>query len=363
MRIVLFSFLIATSLSLCAQNKKSVASKGNIEFLYQSFDFGNISEFGGSVRHEFKFINKGIAPVRIIDVKTSCGCTSTNWTVNEVNPGDTGSVFAVFEPEGRQGAFEKNISVMSNGSTELIDITIRGAVYATKLNQNDMYKYRYGSLAVPTNLIELNQVKYNGYDSLELAFFNMGNKRVYFYKIESPPNIQVVKTYDNVLPNSEYKLKVRYFPKKPIEFGPIRQEVKVYTNDDTLPIKIFTITANIIEDFGSLDKKALKEAPKFFVKNNTIDFGNINLFSSPSGVFEIKNKGKKDLEIRRVIKNCACLAPELSSRVIKRGQTATLKVAWNTVNMAGPDTKTIKLITNDPTQQEIILLLKANVVE
>jgi SNF2 family DNA or RNA helicase len=43
MRIVLFSFLIATSIGLFAQNKKSVATKGNIEFLYQSFDFGNIS--------------------------------------------------------------------------------------------------------------------------------------------------------------------------------------------------------------------------------------------------------------------------------------------------------------------------------
>ncbi len=363
MRILIFSFFLSICFNLSAQPKKGAAPKGKVTFLYDKFDFGNISELGGSVRHEFKFINTGTAPVKINEVKTSCGCTSTNWTISEVAVGDTGSVFAVFEPEGRQGPFEKTLSILSTGSPELVDITIRGVVYASKLKQNEQYKYMYGSLAVPANLIELNQVKYNGYDSLELAFFNMGNKRIYFYKIESPPNIQVIKSYDNVLPNSEYKLKVRYFPKKPIEFGPVRQEIKVYTNDDTMPVKIFTITANIIEDFSNLDKKALKEAPKVFIKNNTLDFGNIELFASPSGVFEIKNKGKQDLVIRRVIKNCTCLAPDLSTKVIKKGETAFLKVSWNYVNMAGPDTKTIKLITNDPTQPEIILTLKANVIE
>ncbi len=363
MRKILFCLFITASFNLTAQNKKDVGAKGSIEFLYTSFDFGNINELGGSVKHEFKFINMGNAPVKIVDVKTSCGCTSTNWTLGQVNPGDTGSVFAVFEPEGKQGPFEKSISIYSSGTPDLIDIKVRGVVHATKLKQSDRFIYRYGSLAVPNNLIELNQVSYNGYDSLELDFFNLSNKRIYFYKIESPPNIQVIKTYDNVLPNSEYTLKVKYFPKKPIEFGPIRQEIKIHTNDDTLPVKVFTITANIIEDFGSLDKKALKEAPKFYVKNNTIDFGNIAIFSSPSGVFEIINKGKKDLEIRRVIKGCPCLSPDLSKRVIKKGETATLKITWNNANMAGPDTKTVKLITNDPTQPELILILKANIVE
>ncbi len=363
-RIFSLVFLTLIGSSITAQNKNAANdNKGKIEFLYRFWDFGNINEMGGSVRHEFKFVNTGKAPVKISDIKTTCGCTSTNYTVNEVNPGDTGSVFAVFEPEGKQGPFEKTISILSNGDPSLVDLTIRGVVHATKLKQNDVFRYKYGNLAVPNNVIELNQVKHNSYDSLELAFFNMGNKRIYFYKIESPPNIQVIKSFDNVLPNSEYTLKVRYFPRKPVEFGPVRQEIKVYTNDDSLPVKIFTFNANIVEDFGNLDKKTLKEAPKFFVKNNTIDFGNVQLFSSPSGEFEIRNKGKKDLEIRRVIKNCTCLIPDLSSRTIKKGETAKLKVVWSTVNMAGPDSKTIKLITNDPTQPEIILILKANVIE
>lgn len=363
MRKFLALALLVLSFNLQAQNKGKSEGKGKIDFPYTSWDFGNVNEKGGPVFHEFKFINTGKSPVRIIDVKTSCGCTSTSWTQTSIAPGDTGSVNAVFEPDNRQGAFSKTLSVMSNGETELIDLTIKGVVYASRLSQTDIYKYRYGNLAVASNVINLPNVKNTGYDSTEIGFYNLSNKRVYFYKIEAPSNIQLVKTYDNVSPNTEYKIKMRYYPRRPVEFGPVKNEIKFYTNDDTLPVKIFEVNANIIEDFGVLDKKALKEAPKFAVNSNILDLGNVALFMSPSGVFTIKNKGKKDLILRRLIKNCTCIVPELSSREIKKGESATLKVTWNTVNMAGPDSKTIRLITNDPTQPEIILTIKVNVIE
>lgn len=327
------------------------------------FDYGKINEKGGPVKNNFRFKNTGNAPVTITKVNTSCGCTSTSWTTTAVAPGEYGVVTAVYDPDGRQGPFEKEITVETNGEPQFVSLKVRGVVYASKLSQYADYKYRYGNLAVPTNVISLNKVPHNGYDSTEIAFFNLSNRKINFYRIESPPNITVFKPFDNLEPNNAIKMKVKYLPKYPLEFGPVKQDIKIYTNDDTLPIKVITINANIVEDFGKMDKKALKEAPKLTLSSNTIDLGNVKLFESPSGTFMIKNKGKNPLIIRRVIRGCNCLNPELPNREIKKGESVALKVTWSNVNMSGPDAKTLKLITNDPTQPEITLTIKVNAVE
>ena len=164
-------------------------------------------------------------------------------------------------------------------------------------------------------------------------------------------------------PNTDMKIPLKYYPKYPLEFGPVRQEFKIYTNDDSLPIKRFFVTANIVEDFSMLTKKELKEAPKLTLKSAEVDLGNVPLFNTPTAVFTITNKGKKDLIIRRVVRTCTCLTPELAITTIPKGKSADLKVQYSLVNMAGPDSKTIKLITNDPKNAEITLTVKINVTE
>jgi hypothetical protein len=206
-------------------------------------------------------------------------------------------------------------------------------------------------------------VKSNSYDSTEIGLFNLSNKKIFVYKIEAPNNMLVTQPYDNIPPNTDMKIKVKYYPKMPLEYGPTKQELRLFTSDDSLPYKKFYISANIVEDFSKMDKKALKKAPKLVLNTAEIDLGNVKLFSSPVAKFTLTNKGKSDLIVRRVIRSCSCLTPELSQTVIPKGKTATLDVAYSLANMAGPDSKTVKIITNDPNQPEITLNIKLNVTE
>ncbi len=339
------------------------AGQGVLQFDYQKFNFGNINEKGGRVFHAFRFINLGQGPLIIKNVQTSCGCTNTTWPRNPIQAGDSGVVMASFDPDGRQGEFDKTILVQTDGSPINATLTIKGHVYASKYNFTDTYKYQYGNLAVITNSLSFPKVKNNSYDSTEIGLYNMSNKRIYVYKIEAPGNVEAIKPYDNMPPNTDMRIKVRYYPRKPIEYGQNRQEMRIFTNDDSLPIKKFYISANVVEDFSVLSKKDLKKAPKIQLSATEVDLGNVPLFNSPVATFSITNKGKNDLIIRKVVRSCSCLNPELDQTIIPKGKTATLKVTYSLVNMAGPDSKTLKLITNDPNQSEITLTVKINVTE
>lgn len=358
-----------------AQNKKKASAapvansqelntaKGIIQFLYASYDFGNINEKGGRVSHTFKFVNTGYAPVKINDVITSCGCTQTNWISKPVSPNDTGYVNVVFDPDGRQGKLDKVITVMSDGSPKSQVLAIKGTVYPSKFNFANTYKYQYGNLAVITNILNFPAVKGTKYDSTEIGFYNMSNKQIYIYRIDAPNNILITKPTDFMPPNTGMQLKVKYYANRPIEYGPIKQEIRIHTNDDSIPTKVFYVSANVIQDFSDLSKSERKKAPKAVFNKTEIDLGNHSLFSTPVAKFTITNKGKQDLIIHKVVRTCNCLTPSLSQMIIPKGKTATLDVTYSLANMAGPDTKTIKLITNDPNQPEVTLTVKINVTE
>jgi hypothetical protein len=76
-------------------------------------DFGKIRE-GEKVTYRFKFKNTGTVPLKITDVKTSCGCTASDYTRSPVPPGGDGFVEVVFDSQGRTGTQQKTVTVSAN---------------------------------------------------------------------------------------------------------------------------------------------------------------------------------------------------------------------------------------------------------
>jgi hypothetical protein len=60
---------------------------------------------------QFKYTNKGDRPVRITNVKSSCGCTVPALKKNEVAPGESGEITATFKIGGRTGTQVKTVRV------------------------------------------------------------------------------------------------------------------------------------------------------------------------------------------------------------------------------------------------------------
>lgn len=96
-------------------------TKTTVEFSEMEYDFGTVKE-GAKVKHTYKVKNTGTAPLKMTQVKPSCGCTASEFSEEEIAPGGEGYVTAEFNSAGRPGMANKTISVTGNFSDGLVKI-------------------------------------------------------------------------------------------------------------------------------------------------------------------------------------------------------------------------------------------------
>jgi len=76
-------------------------------------DFGKIDK-SEKVTANFKFRNEGAGVLEIMDVKTSCGCTSAKPEKRVYQPGEEGNIEVSFNPSRFQGAITKTVTILTN---------------------------------------------------------------------------------------------------------------------------------------------------------------------------------------------------------------------------------------------------------
>lgn len=86
-----------------------------ISFTESSYDFGEIEQ-GEIVEYVFEFKNTGTAPVILADVRTTCGCTASEWLREPIAPGITSKIKVTFNSSGKIGTQNKVITVISNAT-------------------------------------------------------------------------------------------------------------------------------------------------------------------------------------------------------------------------------------------------------
>ncbi len=84
-----------------------------IEYEEKEFNFDTIKS-GDIVEHRFKFKNTGNVPLSILNARSSCGCTVSEWPQDPIPPGGTGDIYARFNTEGLAQKQAKLIVVTAN---------------------------------------------------------------------------------------------------------------------------------------------------------------------------------------------------------------------------------------------------------
>jgi len=117
-----FAFIIAGLFSLSFIEKEA-----NIQFIEMVHDFGTMQE-GDKPSYDFRFVNTGDAPLVIVSVDKSCGCTEPSFPEEAIMPGDTSSIRVGYNSVGREGRFDKSITVNSNAKDGAVRLRIVGSV-------------------------------------------------------------------------------------------------------------------------------------------------------------------------------------------------------------------------------------------
>ncbi len=98
-----------------------------VSFDKTTVDFGEFSETNARQRAVFSIHNTGNAPLIIISVRATCGCTTPTYTKTPIMPGKTGTIIVDYNGRNRaKGPFSKSIYVRTNASRDQIRLQIKG---------------------------------------------------------------------------------------------------------------------------------------------------------------------------------------------------------------------------------------------
>lgn len=122
--------LQTTAQELIVENSKPMAFAIFNWIDGSTHDFGELEQ-GIPAKHTFSFENNGKAALKITQVKTSCGCTATNYSKDFILPGEAGFIEVSYSAKSK-GAFSKTVTVYANTESSTETLVIKGEVLASE---------------------------------------------------------------------------------------------------------------------------------------------------------------------------------------------------------------------------------------
>ncbi len=343
-------------------------NKSTVRFDEEIHDFGIINMDDGAVLHEFTFINTGNMPFIINEVKTSCGCTTPEWTKEPVIPGQTGSIKVSYNPKGRPGPFSKSITVNSNAERQPIVLKITGTV-KTDEEDNSIegiiakikkdYKYELGDIRLKNTHVAFNEIVKGKTKTQVIKVANASMDNPVKLDFMNPPEFLTFVFEPEILrPAQEGTIEIIYNSALKNDWDRVIDRLYLTVNGDSPGKNMITVTATILEDFSVLSPEEKELAPKTYFESRIFNFGTIKQGKRIEHNFVLKNAGQQDLIIRRIWATCGCTAVTPRKTVIKPDDYTQIKVVFNSAGRKGNQKKMITVVTNDPENPRITLWLE-----
>ncbi|MEN8122602.1 MAG: DUF1573 domain-containing protein [Bacteroidota bacterium] len=347
-----------------------IAQGPKINFEKTTHTYGKIKEEGGLATYKFKFKNTGKQPVIITRVQSSCGCTTPEWTRSPVKPGAIGFVSTQFDPRNRPGSFNKHVLVYNTATKEPVKLIVKGEVIPKQKTLADLYRFQMGNIRMKTNHVAFAKLNNQQVKKQSVEIVNDSDKDI---TISFDPNRMPSHIKAEVVPNKlkakqKGKFIITYDASKKNSWGYVIDRLNILINGTKPMRNRLSVSATIVEDFSKLSKSELANAPTMDFDNKEFNFGKLKQGQKVTHEFKFKNNGKRDLIIRKTKTSCGCTAVE-TKKVIKPGETSTIKAVFNSAHKSGKQNKSVTLITNIPGKDKnkrdlykIILRVKGEVI-
>lgn len=114
---------------------------------------------------------------------------------------------------------------------------------------------------------------------------------------------------------------------------------------------------NLSADNGSATTAANSDGPVMKFEKDTHDFGKIKAGDKITYEFKFTNTGKAPLIIKDAVASCGCTKPEWPHTPIKPGESAAIKVTFNSAAKMGLQDKQITITANTNPAQNLVHLI------
>lgn len=116
------------------------------------------------------------------------------------------------------------------------------------------------------------------------------------------------------------------------------------------------ISSEIVKNPVSAEGNTNEPMPTMEFENELFEFGTISQGQKVTHDFKFTNKGKADLVINTAKGSCGCTVPEWPMHPIKPGESAVIKVVFDSDGKSGRQHKKVSIIANTQPSTNLIAI-------
>lgn len=346
-------------------------AEGVATWLRTVYDFGSFKEETGKVSCVMKFINTGDSALRVTNVRSTCGCTASSYTLSDVAPGDTGVVTLTYNPVGRPGRFDKNVYVYTDGIPNRSTLTIKGNVIGSPETIHERYPISVGALSIEQRIMPFGKIIKGKSRTRYIGVYNRSEDSIKAVFSNIPRHIRVEMIPETVKPGEQATITVTYHSGLNDEWGLVQDTFTMetgpasgYSSVAVAGITHIDVTAVVNEDFSVLSKKEKAKAAVAEISDVKIDFGKISRVGECiKKNFKITNRGKSELKIRRIYTLDEGVEIFVDKNEIKPGKTINVEIRVNPEKQGDMLNAKVLVLTNDPDNSEQTVRLVGQMIE
>jgi hypothetical protein len=332
---------------------------------------GRVYKDKAPVQYEFKFQNVGNIPISILRVETDCACTTSSYTTTPVYPNEHGSIKVQYDPV-RPGPYDKKFTILTDAYPRTHELTLRGYVMPSPGDDPaGMFVYQTGKLRFRYKYLNLGTINPGRKVSKRFEIYNNGKTTIKFKpKILAPSHLSVYFDTSNLIgPKQVGAIVVAYDPKAKGS-GYFQETITLFTDDPLQPKLEMTLLVNVRPPDGSQGEAApsaprpevVANGPRLRLSELEQNLGNLYLGVSTVTEFVLQNEGSAPLEVQlKPEADCEILTE--TKLTIAPQEFAVVQVRFKHGRQTGPQTRRFQVLTNDPENPDLTVVIQANVLE
>lgn len=324
------------------------ASAG-VRWLEKSYDFGLFKEAGGPRTGSVRFVNEGPGEIAVTHARPSCGCTSVDYPLDPVAPGDTARISFTYDPTGRPGKFDKSIRVYFDDNEAPVRVGITGNVLGTPESLSLFYPVEAGPLRLSEAEIEAGELRQGASRDYFINVYNQGPDTIVPLLHPENPTLRASSSQKEIAPGDVVAFSF-YFSSSPLpEVGahriPVSLKAKGHPKVDTT----VWFSATVVPDTRRLTPEQVDRGPRCYLTPSPVDLGIVSGAGNLEFSFLIQNQGKATLEVLNGVSGSEAVGLKKIPAKVKPGKASEVKGVCHLKDLpSGPFNLKIKFFTNDP---------------
>lgn len=290
--------MLATVLRAEAQSETSTSAT-SLCFEEVEWNFGRIEEGAGKVSHTFTYTNLADHPVAIERVYSSCGCTTGDYSRRPLKAGAKGEFTITYDPDGRPGRFDKQITIVFDEGRGRVDLRVKGVVKGRKRSELDIYPRALGAgVRADATYKAFGNVAMQTTKSMTFAIANTSSEGVRLEVVWKERSGALELFVPDTLAAGEKALLTATYAMvgEGARYGVVRDRVGLLINGQPATEDIVT-TAIGVDYF---DRNSSADKPKAYLEPSYHDFGEVEVPSVQVCRMVLRNDGDAPLVVRSV---------------------------------------------------------------